>query len=133
MVGWETKIFACFPRNFPPLVQNKSAPAPCKPFFHYMYCLPGAVRGFQMGWVKISVVVVTNQRNKNFHLLPILGFSKLTYYVNHTCRIFLWQREPTFSQVTSNDQHTPKFHQKHHFYVTIFARQPKMAPGNVKL
>ena len=93
-----------------------------------MYCLPGAVRGFQMGWVKISVVVVTNQRNKNFHLLPILGFSKLTYYVNHTCRIFLWQREPTFSQATSNDQHTPKFHQKHHFYATIFARQRLNGP-----
>ena len=35
--------------------------------------------------------------------------------VHHTCRIFLWRRELTFSQVTSNDQHTQKFHQKHHF------------------
>ena len=103
----------------PPLVQKKSAPAPCKPFFHYMYCLPGAVRGFQMGWVKISVVVVTNATK--IFTLPTLGFSKLTYYVNHTCRIFLWQQEPTFSQVTSNDQHTQKFHQKHLFDAKIFA------------
>ena len=62
----------------PPLVQKKSAPAPCKPFFHYMYCLPGAVRGFQMGWVKISVVVTNATK---IFTLPTLGFSKLTYYV----------------------------------------------------
>ena len=40
----------------------------------------------------------------------------------HTCRIFLRRREPTFSQATSNDQHTPKFHQKCHFYLFYHLR-----------
>ena len=46
---------------------------------------------------------------------PESGNSILLGTGAHTCRIFLWRREPTFSQATSNDQHTPKFHQKHHF------------------
>ena len=54
-------------------------------------------------------------------------YKKLTT-PNHTCRIFLRRREPTFSQATSNDQHTPKSHQKHHFYATIFARRRQNGP-----
>ena len=35
-------------------------------------------------------------------------FQKFSGGLRHTCRIFLWRREPTFSQVMSNDPHTPK-------------------------
>ena len=46
----------------------------------------------------------------------------------HTCRIFLRRQESTFFQALSNDQNTPKFHQKLHFYATIFGRRRQKGP-----
>ena len=42
---------------------------------------------------------------------------------NHSCRIFVWRREPTSLRWRQDDQNTLKFNQKHNFYATILARQ----------
>ena len=52
--------------------------------------------------------------------------------LKHTCRIFLQQQEPTFSQATSNDQNTQNFIRNCIFMPQLLADNIKKAQGDVK-